>query len=180
MRRERVVTVGLLAGIALFFAMRLAAQPPAPAAVELARWATLPKSVQAHLREPLQAWQRLPAHERARLRQAAVRFRQLDAASQAALRARFDALDPQQQRGWLLGPGLGPYYPRLQPLLGFVGESERLPLLHCLYSMSAQELDLLVRLAFSTPPSRRAALRAELVLQPPATRLAWLQARLGH
>ena len=68
--------------------------------------------------------------------------------------------------------------PRLQPLLGYVTEAERLPLLRCLQSMPPQELDVLVRLAFSTPPSRRAALRAELVRQAPVRRMAWLLAQV--
>ena len=152
------------------------ADGPTPAVV--ARWEALPIRERQRQRASVQAWWRMADADRARLREAAVAFAALDPASQSALRNRFAALDPGARHGWLLGPTLGYYYPRLQPLLGYVTEAERLPLLRCLQSMPPQELEVLVRLAFSTPPSRRAALRAELVRQAPARRMVWLLAQV--
>ena len=170
----------------LALAILLAAWPSARAQVAdraglaeaIARWQALPAAERSRQREDFQAWLRMTPAGQARLREAAEALAALDAAQQAALRARFDALDPATRRGWRLGPVLGYYYPRLQPLVGYVDEAERLPLLRCLQSMTPQELELLVRLAFSTPPSARATLRAALVRQPPAQRLGWLMAQV--
>ena len=70
-----------------------------------------------------------------------------------------------------MGPDLGPYYPRLHPLIAYVPPAERAPLLQTLHAMAPQELELLGRLVFSTPPSGRDALRQALIRQPGAGRL---------
>ena len=179
MRIDRRVQ-GLLVALLASLAGQAPAGPPEGGATAsaVAHWEALPIRERQRQRESVQAWWRMTDADRARLRAAAAAFVALDPASQSALRARFAALDTDARHGWLLGPSLGDYYPRLQTLLGYVTEAERLPLLRCLQSMPPQELDVLVRLAFSTPPSRRAALRAELVRQAPVRRMAWLLAQV--
>lgn len=130
------------------------------------------------LREEKQAWLRLPATQQAALRQSAAAFRTLPGSEQAALRAKFARLSVDEQHGWRLGPVLGRWYPALQPLLGYLPEHEREVLLPVLHSMSNAELEVLARLAFSTPPEGRAALRAALLRQPAQRRLSWLMAQL--
>lgn len=129
-------------------------------------------------REEKYAWLRLPAAQQSALRQSAAAFAALPASEQAALRARFAQLSGDEQRGWRLGPVLGRWYPALQPLLAYVPEQERDELLRLLHSMSHAELEVLARLAFSTPPQARAALRAALLRQPPNQRLIWMMAQL--
>ena len=51
-------------------------------------------------------------------------------------------------------------------------------LLDALRDAPPQDIDMLARLAQGTPPEARAALRRELLAQPPARRSAWLQAQL--
>ena len=112
---------------------------------------------------------RLPRHGVApgRLRQA----------SQARLRADFAALDAMERRGWLLGPALGADFFALQPLLGFVPEDEREPLLAALRALAPEQRALLGEMARRTPPAGREALRRELLATAPASRSAWLEQR---
>lgn len=131
-------------------------------------------------REEKHAWLRLPATQQSALRQSAAAFSALPASEQAALRAKFAQLSADEQRGWRLGPVLGRWYPALQPLLAYVPEHERDALLRVLHAMSPAELEILARLAFSTPPQGRAALRAALLRQPPAQRLEWMMAQLDE
>lgn len=146
----------------------------------LAAWQALPAPERRELRMRWQAWQALPDTERETIRTAATAYAALPDAERLALRARFDALDGSDRHGWLLGSTLGVDYPRLQPLLAQVPADERLGLLRVLRSMDAtQRLDLSV-LAQRTPPSQRAALRRELLQVAPASRRAWLQARLDR
>lgn len=131
-------------------------------------------------REEKHAWLRLPAAQQSALRQSAAAFSALPASEQAALRAKFARLDGDEQRGWRLGPVLGRWYPALQPLLAYVPERERDALLRVLHTMNPAELEILARLAFSTPPQGRAALRTALLRQPPAERLTWMMAQLDE
>lgn len=163
----------------------LAANPPAsgPEAAlrtRLEAWESLTPGARQEAREEMRAWLRLPAARRDELRVAAAAFARLPPGTRDELRQRHAALPLDEQRGWRLGPALGPWYPRLQPLLGFVAEEEREPLLAVLHQMPPQELEVLSRLAFSTPPERRAELRAMLVRQPAADRLRWLLTELDR
>ncbi len=144
----------------------------------LASWQALPAATRQQQREQMRAWLALPAERQQALREAAAAYARLTPTEQMALRQRFADLAPDQQYGWRLGASLGPWYPRLQPLLGWVPEAERAPLLQMLHQMSPQELEVLGRLAFSTPAQKRAQLRAELLQQPAAGRLEWMLAEL--
>jgi hypothetical protein len=97
---------------------------------------------------------------------------------QQALRERFQAQSPDARRGWWLGPGLGRDWPRIAALFAFVDPHERVPLLQSLREASADEIDALARLAQSTAPEHREALRRAWLAQPRAARGAWLRARL--
>ena len=107
-------------------------------------------------------WAHLGPFEQASVRAAAAALAAEPAPVQADLRARFAALDAMERRGWRLGPTLGADYARLQPLVGFIEPEQRVQL---------------GELAQRTPPAERAALRRELLLQPPAQRGAWLSER---
>ena len=125
----------------------------------------------------LQAWRQLDASEQARVHAAATALRVQDPASQARLRADFAALDAMERRGWLLGPALGADFFALQPLLGFVPEDEREPLLAALRALAPEQRALLGEMARRTPPAGREALRRELLATAPASRSAWLEQR---
>lgn len=162
-----------------------AAPSPLPAqqaamSAKVRAWEALTPASRHEARGQMQAWLRLPPLQQAGLRASAAAFAQLPADQQAALRVKFAALPLQQQQGWRLGPALGPYYPRLYPLIAYVPEAERAPLLRTLHAMAPQELELLGRLAFSTPPSGRAGLRQALVRQPAPDRLRWLMTELDR
>lgn len=143
-------------------------------------WDALPLAQRRELRERWQAWQALPAREQWQLRTAATAFAALPPEQQQALRARFEALDESERRGWRLGPVLGADYARLQPLLMQVPAAQRGPLLAVLRAMTPAELDDLATLAQRTPPPERDALRRDLVSTSAANRAAWLRLRLDR
>ena len=144
----------------------------------MARWHALPAAVQAERREQWQAWRALPDDQRARLRRAATAFAALPESERRLLHERFAALDRSERRGWMLGPGLGADYARLQPLLAQVPASEREPLLALLRTMTPAERNDLAVLAQRTAPQRRDALRRGLLATSTNNRAAWLQLRL--
>ena len=110
-------------------------------------------------RERQLAWQQMDAVQRQRVRDAAAAFAALPAAEQAGLRADFARLDRSEQRGWLLGPDIGAAWPQLSPLFSFVPEDERAPLLAILRDLDGNQLEMLGRIAWRTPPEQRDALR---------------------
>lgn len=132
------------------------------------------------LRAQWQAWLALPGDERAAVAAAAARFNALPIEQQIALRARFDALDHEDRHAWLLGPTLGAAFPSLQPLLGWVPEDEREPLLAMLRAMPPAQRDMLGVLAQRTPPQQRDALRRGLLATPLASRDTFLRTQLGR
>lgn len=144
------------------------------------RWQALAEQVRRERRERWQAWQALPENERAQLRHAAAAWTALPAEQQRPVRARFDALDGREKRGWLLGPALGAEYARLLPLLAFVETEERERLLQALREMSPAERADLAVLAQRTPPEARAALRREWLSTAAANRGEWLRRRLDQ
>ena len=101
----------------------------------------------------------------------------LPVVEQQALRARFAGLDRLYRDGWRLGPQLGAFYPALQPLLGYLPETQREPMLALLRQLDARQLGQLSRLSQRTPPQEREALRTELLALPAAGRAQWLQRR---
>ena len=144
----------------------------------IAAWEALPPASRNEMRRQMQSWLLLPPLQQAALRASAADFARLPPEQQAAMRVKFAALTAEQQHGWRLGPDLGPYYPRLHPLIAYVPPAERAPLLQTLHAMAPQELELLGRLVFSTPPSGRDALRQALIRQHGAGRLHWLMVQM--
>jgi hypothetical protein len=142
------------------------------------QWDALPPRLRGLQRGHWQAWRALEAGERAQLRAVGLRVRQLSGDEQQALHGRFAAQGFDARAGWWLGPRMGRDWPRVAALFGYVEETQRERLLRFLREASADEIDACARLAQSTPPELRAALRAELLAQPAAQRGAWLQARL--
>ena len=82
-----------------------------------------------------------------------------------------------ERRGWRLGPVLGADFVLLQPLVGFVPEDEREPLLAVLRTLTPEQRARLGALSLRTPPAERERLRRELLATPPAARTAWLDQR---
>lgn len=143
-------------------------------------WDALPAAERAARRERAWAWRLLPPGERARVLAALERFHARPPAEQQALRARFDALDARERRGWLLGPELGADYAALQPLLAQVPAAEHAPLLRTLRAMGREERAMLAVLAQRTPPQGRDALRRRLIALPPPRHAAWLAQELAR
>jgi hypothetical protein len=146
--------------------------------VRAARWDALTPAERGRRREAFLAWRALPPIEQARVRAAARRFAGLPAQRQQALRARFDALDRSERRGWLLGPDLGADYPALQPLLAQLPAGEHAGVLEALRSMAPHQRHDLAVLVQRTPPQERARLRRELLSTAVANRDDWLWDRL--
>lgn len=156
------------------------AAPQRSLADRVAAWDVLPMAQRRERRAHYQAWRELGAEEQARLRAAATEIATFDAPRQAALRAQFAALDDLQRHGWRLGIALGAEYPALHPLLGYVPQAQRLPLLSMLRAMPAAQLADLSLLVQRTPPAERQAVRDALLALPRAQRGAWLRQRLGE
>jgi hypothetical protein len=154
--------------------------PPARARLQqrFAAWEARSSEEQRALREAWSAWRALPPIEQALLRNAAATFATLRVDEQQALRARYDALDASERRGWRLGPVLGADYPQLHALLAQVPEAQREPLLAILHAMTPGERADLAVLAQRTPPQARDELRRQLLSTDPAQRAAWLRRRV--
>ncbi|WP_240095418.1 DUF3106 domain-containing protein [Thermomonas flagellata] len=159
-----------------------AAAPPTAAGpawqARVQAWRALPPLERARRRAAWAAWQALDADERMRLRALAVRFDALPPAQQQALRAGYERQPADARDGWWLGPRLGRAWPAIAPLFAYVDAGERAALRAALQQATTEELAVLARLAQSTAPEARAALRRGWLAQPPAQRAAWLQARL--
>lgn len=145
-----------------------------------AQWGELSPAQRGERRERYQAWQALSGEERAQLQAAAARFAALPPEQQQALRARFEAIDRSERRGWLLGPSLGADYPALQPLLAQLPQAQHAAMLAALRGLSAQQRKDLAVLVQRTQPQDRERLRAGLLGASAAQRGAWLQDALLH
>ena len=153
--------------------------PRAPQATDpQARWAALAPAQQRELRARYAAWRALPESERQRVRMAAAELAAMPAAERDALRGRFAGLDRLYRDGWQLGPRLGALYPKLQPLLGYLPEPQRAPMLALLRELDAAQLAQLGLLSQRTPPQARDALREELLAVPATGRAEWLRRKL--
>lgn len=148
-------------------------------AVRARDWDAATPAQRAARREAQAAWTALPATERDALQRAAARFATLPADEQASLRARWDALDDYERRGWALGPTLGAAWPKLHALLAQVPEDQRAALLPMLQSLPPQAIADLSVLAQRTPPQDRDALRRALLATPAPARADWLRRRVG-
>ncbi|MET0892663.1 MAG: DUF3106 domain-containing protein [Pseudoxanthomonas sp.] len=146
----------------------------------MAAWNALPRGVREERRARYQAWLQLDPGDRARLRALAAEVETYPAERRQALRLQFDTLDDVQRHGWRLGPVLGQQYAQLHPLLAYVPEAQRQPLLARLRGMSAQQRGELALLAQRTPPQDRQALRSELLATPATGISSWLAHRLGQ
>src|SRR3546814_5351733 len=82
-----------------------------------------------------------------------------DGFSSDLLRAKYEALDGSERRGWMLGPVLGADYPKLHSLVSQVPAGQRESLLAALRALSPEARDDLAVLAQRTPPQARDALR---------------------
>ncbi|HHW4680010.1 MAG TPA: DUF3106 domain-containing protein [Xylella taiwanensis] len=145
---------------------------------KLVRWQHMTPAQQADLRLRYRAWLALAPHEHVRLLKAQAEIASLSPMQQQELQARFARLDRMYSHGWLLGPRLGVHYVHLQPLIGYVPEAERAPLLALLHALDDIQLAQLSILIQRTPPAQCAALRLELLAQMPSERGAWLRTRL--
>ncbi|QIL19334.1 hypothetical protein [Thermomonas sp. HDW16] len=158
--------------------VRDAADEAAAIAQRVRQWEALSPRMRGVQRGHWQAWQALEAGERVQLRGIGQRVRQLSGEEQRLLRERFAAQTSDARAGWRLGPRLGRDWPRIAALFGYVDAAERERLLRFLRDAAPEDIDACARLAQSTPPEERAALRAELLAQPATQRGAWLQAQL--
>ena len=152
----------------------------AAAAARLQAWEALPARERGRQRGAWAAWRALPPAERGVLRAVAGRWKALPAPEQLALRSRFDALSHDERHGGWLGPRLGHEWPRVAPLFGFVPEAQRTQLLQVLREASGEDIDALERLAQTTPPEAREAVRFALLQVPAAQRRAWVLEQLQH
>ncbi|AIC09158.1 DUF3106 domain-containing protein [Xylella fastidiosa subsp. sandyi] len=159
-------------------AQDLAVSPASISAQKLLRWQHMTPAQQADLRLRYRAWLAMAPDEHVRILKAKSGIASLSPMQQQALQARFARLDRMYSRGWLLGPRLGAHYAHLQPLIGYVQESERTPLLALLHDLDDVQLAQLATLVQRTPPAQCDALRRELLAQTPAERDAWLRTRL--
>ncbi|HHW4678485.1 MAG TPA: DUF3106 domain-containing protein [Xylella sp.] len=141
-------------------------------------WQRMTPSQQADLRVRYRAWLALSLSEHARLLKAHSEIASLSPMQQQTLHARFARLDKMYSRGWFLGPRLGAYYVHLQPLIGYVPEAERAPLLVLLHDLDDTQLAQLAVLVHRTPPAQCAVLRRELLGHLPTQRGEWLRTRL--
>jgi len=158
---------------------RMTSEDRTALAARVAAWHALPAPERARRRSAHEAVEALPHAERMRLQQAAAHFDTLPESEQRALRLEFEQLDLGLRRGWLLGPELGPDWPRLHPLFSAMPEPERTPALLALRAMSAQARADLATLAQRTPPHERDALRSQWLAVPADARDAWLRARVS-
>ena len=154
---------------------------PAPTLAERMRaWDALPPRERGRQRGAWAAWRALAPVERHRLRQLAQRWQALAPAARHALRSRFDAQHHDVRHGGWLGPRLAREWPRVAPLFGFVPEAQRMQLLQLLAAASADDIDAFERLAQTTPPEEREAVRAALLQVPATQRRAWILERMQH
>ena len=162
---------------------RLQAMTPAQRAAfaqHLADWDDLPRAEREDRRARYLAWQALLPEERARLQVVANDVAALPAEHRQALRQEFAALDASQRAGWRLGVALGKDYPGLYPLLAYVPEGQRLPLLAMLRTMTPEQRVNLAVLAQRTPPQQRQALREELLATPATGYADWLSRKMNQ
>lgn len=152
--------------------------PETTASAPLPHWNRANLRQTAWLRGVWAEWQALPESERASLRTTAAHFFALPAQQQHTLRQRYATQSFDAHRGWHLGPVLGRNWPRIAALFAYIDPGEQQPVVHMLRQASPDDLDTLARLAQTTPPEHRAALRQSLLALPAAQRSTWLQAQL--
>jgi len=159
-------------------------QGAAPAPAGVPAMPTTPTALDpaqlADLRHRYALWQALPAAERAAVRGAAQRMAALPPARQQALREQFASQDQRFRAGWLLGPLLGQWFPKLQGLFGYLPAGQREAALASLRQLNVDQLAQLSLVAQRTPPQERDAVRAQFLALAPGARDAWLQQNVGR
>ena len=154
-------------------------EPPGDGlATRVQAWEARAPSQRARDRGAWAAWHGLTPAERAQLRDVAARWQQLPEERQLPLRARFDALPHDVRHGGWLGPRMMRDWPRVAPLFGFVPGAQRAQLLQVLAHAAPEDIDVLERLAQSTPPEDREAVRVALLQVPAAQRRSWVLEQL--
>ena len=152
----------------------LALDAPARAALTraAAQWDRLPAPERAARRAQVADWHQLDEVERARLRAAARAFAALPLPRQQALRRQFAALPAGERDDWRLGPTLAPQMTPLRPLFEFLPAGDAAQLLALLRGLSPEARAELGTIAADLSPSRRQALRTELLAAPADARQA--------
>ena len=150
----------------------------APAPRVLPDWSTLTPAQQRELRTQYAAWRALDESERQRVRHAAAAFAALPGERRSALQVQFRNQDRLYRDGWRLGPRLGAAWPKLQPLLGYLPDGQRGPMLALLRQLDEKQLQQLVLVSQRTPPQDRERVRAGLLGTTAANRNAWLQTQV--
>lgn len=161
--------------------MALPASAPASALTPQQRmraWDALPPGQRGAQRGAWAAWRALQPGERHRLRQLAQRWWRMAPELQHGIRTRFDALPYDVRHGAWLGPAMAHQWPRVAPLFAFAPEAQRTQLLQLLREASAEDIDAFERLAQSTPPEHRDAVRFSLLRVPAAQRRVWVLEQL--
>ena len=138
-------------------------------------WQALPPLERARRRARYAAWHGLAPDIQSQLRVAAARFAALPTAQQTDLRARFTALDGDQQQAWLLGPSMGGWIGQARSLFAYVPEDEREATLRMLESLSPDARSALFARAAKLPNAQREQLREKLLDVDPAQREVLLQ-----
>ncbi|WP_449465617.1 DUF3106 domain-containing protein [Stenotrophomonas humi] len=178
-----LLSTALVAHAVVPAALPASVESTAPAAnvqTPQAAWATMTPQLKRELRARYAAWQALPEGERQRIAQAAAALAAMSATQRDALQAHFQGMDQMHRDGWLLGPRLGAFYAKLQPLLGYLPAEQREPMLALLHQLDAAQLEQLSLISQRTPPQERAALREQLLALAPAQRAAWLQQNVAR
>ncbi len=151
---------------------------------QYATWRALDESERQRVRHAAAAFAALPGGyparpaERQRVRHAAAAFAALPGDRRSALQVQFRNQDRLYRDGWRLGPRLGAAWPKLQPLLGYLPDGQRGPMLALLRQLDEKQLQQLVLLSQRTPPQDRERVRAGLLATTAANRDAWLQAQV--
>ena len=143
-------------------------------------WQALPPAERARRRARYAAWQAMRPDEQERVRAAASQFAALPAPQQALLRARFAAMDANQQSAWLLGPSTGSWIEQARALFPYVPEGERDATLRMLQSLPAVARGQLFSLARRLPGDRREQLRKQMLETDPAKRETLLRERMSQ
>ena len=132
------------------------------------------------LEEKFRAWQETAPTERMDMARSAAVIKTLSEEQRQLLCRRFAAMDRTEQEGWWLGPRIGLYYSKLQPLIGFVPENEREALIQSLRILTPGQLQKLSVIAQRTPADDRDMVRQQWINLSPGDRSSWLEEQLAR
>ena len=132
------------------------------------------------IEERFRAWQDAAPIERMEMARSAAVIKTLSAAQRQLICRRFAAMDRTEQEGWWLGPRVGLYYSKLQPLIGFVPENERAALIQSLRILTPSQLQKLSVIAQRTSADDRDTVREQWIKLSPGDRSRWLEDQLAR